>query len=138
MPLNQINILATDIDENVIARAKLGIYPERSLAEVPNDMKKKYFTQEQNGFYKVADEIKRTVTFKKHNLLADPFDSGFDLIVCRNVLIYFTEEAKITLYDKFSQALKKNGVFFVGSTEQIFNPIKYNFETMDTFFYKRI
>ena len=138
MPLNQINILATDIDDNVIARAKLGIYPERSLAEVPNDMKKKYFTQEQNVFYKVADEIKRTVTFKKHNLLADPFDSGFDLIVCRNVLIYFTEEAKITLYDKFSQALKKNGVFFVGSTEQIFNPIKYNFETLDTFFYKRI
>ena len=138
MPLSQINILATDIDENVIARAKLGIYPERSLAEVPNDMKKKYFTQEQNGFYKVADEIKRTVTFKKHNLLAESFDSGFDLIVCRNVLIYFTEEAKVILYNKFSQALKKNGVFFVGSTEQIFNPIKYNLETIDTFFYKRM
>ena len=60
-------------------------------------MKKKYFSREQNGFYKVADEIKRTVTFKKHNLLADPFDSGYDLIVCRNVLIYFTEEAKITI-----------------------------------------
>ena len=70
MPLSQINILATDIDENVIARAKLGIYPERSLAEVPDEMKKKYFTQEQNVFYKVADEIKRTVTFKKHNLLS--------------------------------------------------------------------
>ena len=138
MPLSQINILATDIDENVIARAKLGIYPERSLAEVPNDMKKKYFSQEQSGFYKVADDIKRTVTFKKHNLLADSFDSGFDLIVCRNVLIYFTEEAKVTLYNKFSQALREDGVFFVGSTEQIFNPIKYNFETLDTFFYKRV
>lgn len=138
MPLSQINILATDIDENIIARAKLGIYPERSLAEVPGEMKKKYFTSEQIGFYKVADEIKRTVTFKKHNLLGDPFDSGFDLIVCRNVLIYFTEEAKITLYDKFSHALKKNGVFFVGSTEQIFNPIQYSLETIDTFFYKRV
>lgn len=138
MPLSQINIIATDIDENVIARAKLGIYPERSLAEVPNDMKKKYFKQEQSGFYKISDEIKRTVTFKKHNLLGDPFDSGYDLIVCRNVLIYFTEDAKHILYDKFSQALKKNGVFFVGSTEQIFNPSKYSLETIDTFFYRRV
>jgi chemotaxis protein methyltransferase CheR len=138
IPLSQIHILATDIDENVMARAKLGIYPDRSLAEVPEEMKKKYFSREQNGFYKVADEIKRTVTFKKHNLLADPFDSGYDLIVCRNVLIYFTEEAKIILYDKFSRALKKDGIFFVGSTEQIFNPNKYSLETVDTFFYKKI
>lgn len=138
MPLSQINILATDLDENVIARAKLGVYPERSLAEVPAEMKKKYFTPEQGGFYKVADEIKRTVTFKKHNLLAEPFDTGYDLIVCRNVLIYFTEDAKTILYEKFSNALRKDGVFFVGSTEQIFNPIKYKLETIDTFFYKRI
>ncbi len=138
IPLSQIHILATDIDENVMARAKLGIYPDRSLAEVPEEMKKKYFSREQNGFYKVADEIKRTVTFKKHNLLANPFDSGYDLIVCRNVLIYFTEEAKIILYDKFSDALKKDGIFFVGSTEQIFNPNKYSLETVDTFFYKKI
>lgn len=138
MPLSQISILATDIDENVIARAKLGMYPERSLAEVPEDMKKKYFKQENGGFYTVADEIKRTVTFKKHNLLGDTFDSGYDLIVCRNVLIYFTEDAKNILYEKFSNALKKDGVFFVGSTEQIFNPIKYRLETIDTFFYKRI
>lgn len=138
MPLHQIDILATDIDENVIARAKLGLYPERSLAEVPANMRQKYFTQEGSGFYKVADEIKRTVTFKKHNLLADRFDAGYDLIVCRNVLIYFTEEAKNTLYEKFSTALKKDGVFFVGSTEQIFNPINYQLETLDTFFYKKI
>lgn len=138
LPLHQIQVLATDIDENVIARAKLGIYPERSLAEVPEDMKKKYFKLEGNGHYKVADEIKRTVTFKKHNLLGEPFDSNYDLIVCRNVLIYFTEEAKNTLYYKFSSALKKNGVFFVGSTEQIFNPNKYQLETLDTFFYKKI
>ena len=138
IPLSQISILATDIDENVIARAKLGLYPERSLAEVPNDMKKKYFTPEQNGFYKVSDEVKRAVTFKKHNLLADSFDTGYDLIVCRNVLIYFTEEAKFILYKKFSDALKTNGVFFVGSTEQIFNPIKYRLETIDTFFYKKV
>ncbi len=137
MPLSQVQILATDIDENIIARAKVGTYPERSLNEVPEEMKRKHFTKD-GSFYLVADEIKKTVTFKKQNLLADHFSGGpFDLIVCRNVLIYFTEEAKDVLYHKFSDALEKDGIFFVGSTEQIFNPGKYNFETEDTFFYRR-
>ncbi|MFE0503137.1 CheR family methyltransferase [Peribacillus butanolivorans] len=136
VPLSQIEILATDLDENVLARAKLGVYPERSLNEVPADIKKQYFIKEED-FYRVDDEIKRRVTFKKQNLLADRFDQEFDLVVCRNVLIYFTEDAKSFLYDKFSASLKSGGVFFVGSTEQIFNPGKYEFETIDTFFYKK-
>ncbi len=73
LPLSQIKILATDLDENVIQKAKLGLYPERSLAEVPKDIKAKYFKKE-GQFYKVKDEIKRTVTFKKHNLLKDSYD----------------------------------------------------------------
>lgn len=136
MPLQQVQILATDIDENIIARAKVGVYPERSLNEVPEEMKRKYFTKD-GSFFNVSDEVKKTVTFRKQNLLADSFGGPFDLIVCRNVLIYFTEEAKDVLYDKFSAALDKDGIFFVGSTEQIFNPGKYNFETEDTFFYRR-
>ena len=136
IPLSQVQVFATDLDENVIARAKLGIYPERSLQEVPADIKSKYFVKEGSN-YRVVDEIKRTVTFKKHNLLADNFDSNFDLIVCRNVMIYFTEEAKDVLYHKFSKALRKDGMFFVGSTEQIFNPGTYGFDTEDTFFYRK-
>lgn len=136
MPLSQVQILATDLDENVIERAKVGAYPERSLNEVPEDMKRKYFKQD-GSLFKISDEVKRTVTFKKQNLLADPFGGPFDLIVCRNVLIYFTEDAKDLLYKKFSAALKQDGIFFVGSTEQIFNPSLYGFETEDTFFYRK-
>ena len=137
IPLSNVNILATDIDENALSRAKLGIYPERSFHEIPNEMKRKYFSQE-GSYYKVSDEIKRTVDFKKHNLLADSFGGPFDLIVCRNVLIYFTEEAKDILYNKFSKALNSKGFFFVGSTEQIFNAARYELESEDTFFYKKI
>ncbi|WP_449620218.1 CheR family methyltransferase [Robertmurraya sp. Marseille-Q9965] len=136
MPLSQVQILATDIDDNVIARAKIGAYPERSLNEVPEEMKRKYFTQD-GSFFKISEEIKKTVSFKKQNLLSDPFGGPFDLIVCRNVLIYFTEDAKDILYKKFSGALKQDGIFFVGSTEQIFNPGVYGFETEDTFFYRK-
>ncbi|BBW95823.1 CheR family methyltransferase [Geobacillus icigianus] len=136
VPLSHVSVLATDIDENALARARLGLYSERSLAELPEAMRKKFFTKD-GHWYKIDDKIKRTVTFEKHNLLADPFSGPFDLIVCRNVLIYFTEEAKRTLYRKFHAALRPGGVLFVGSTEQIFNPGLYGFEMEETFFYRR-
>ena len=135
-PLSQINIHATDLDENATQRAKVGVYPERSLAEVPNNMKVKYF-EHQNQFYKIDNAIKSTVTFKKHNLLKDTYEKNFDLIICRNVMIYFTEEAKDKIYQEFSNSLRSGGILFVGSTEQIFNPGKFGFETEDTFFYRK-
>lgn len=137
MPLSKVSILATDIDANAIARAKIGKYPERSLNEVPIEMKQRFFKREEE-LYVVAEEIKRTVNFKQHNLLADRFEGPFDLIVCRNVLIYFTEDAKEILYKKFSDALRKDGILFVGSTEQIFNPSDYDLKTEDTFFYRKV
>lgn len=136
VPLSRLHILATDIDDNVLAKAKLGIYSERSLNEVPKEIVNKYFNPE-GSYFKVSDEIKKTVTFKKQNLLADHYGGPFDLIVCRNVLIYFTEEAKEEIYQKFSAALKPGGILFVGSTEQIFNPNTYGFETAETFFYRK-
>lgn len=136
IPLSQIQVFATDIDENVIQKAKLALYPERSLAEVPRDIKAKYFVNE-GQFYKVKEEIKKTVTYKKHNLLKDSYDSNFDLIVCRNVMIYFTEQAKDQIYHNFSKALRPGGILFVGSTEQIFNPARFGFEVEDTFFYRK-
>ncbi|MFD2925807.1 CheR family methyltransferase [Halobacillus naozhouensis] len=136
IPTNQIEIVATDIDEKVIQRARLGVYPEQSLREMPVNMKQKYFTKQQS-LYKISDNIKSCVTFKKHNLLADRYETRNDLIVCRNVLIYFTEDAKSTIYTKFSKALNKDGIFFVGSTEQIFSPQQYGFKSFDTFFYKK-
>ncbi|SFL85066.1 chemotaxis protein methyltransferase CheR [Gracilibacillus orientalis] len=134
--LKDIEILATDIDPNVLARAKQGIYNDRALQEVPVNIKKKYFHQE-GDTYKVDEQLKQAITFKEHNLLADPYPSNVDLIICRNVLIYFTEEAKSTIYHKFSDALANDGVFFVGSTEQIFSPDKYDLEVLDTFFYRK-
>lgn len=138
LPPEQIRILATDIDENALKKAKIGVYSQRSLEEVPEDIKRKYFHFE-NGHYRISDEIKKLVQFKKHNLLADSFgENQYDLIVCRNVLIYFTENAKAELYEKFGTALKPGGVLFVGSTEQIFRPETYHLRSIETFFYERI
>ncbi|MGR3764832.1 CheR family methyltransferase [Rossellomorea sp. NS-SX7] len=137
IPMTNLKILATDLDGNALQRAKHAVYPERSLAEVPPEIRRKFFTEE-GSLYRVDEGIRNAVTFKQQNLLADAFDYDFDLIVCRNVLIYFTEEAKDLLYKKFNASLKAGGVFFVGSTEQIFNPAQYGFQPEDTFFYKKM
>ncbi|MFD1849532.1 CheR family methyltransferase [Oceanobacillus bengalensis] len=129
-------ILATDLDENVLSKAKEGKYEEQALKDLPKPYLNKYFTKDGNG-YRVDPSLKQLITFKKHNLLADKYPDNIDLIVCRNVLIYFTDEAKDTIYQNFSNALKLGGVLFVGSTEQIFNPNKYSFKLIDTFFYQK-
>lgn len=135
--LHRASLLATDLDAVVLEKAQEGAYIERSLRDVPPICRQKYFTQA-DGAYHIADQLKRFIQFKQQNLLHDSFDSGFDLIVCRNVMIYFTEEAKHQLYHKFANALKPGGILFVGSTEQIFSPAQYGFESADTFFYRRI
>lgn len=130
-------ILATDIDEKVLEKARQGIYNEQALKELPSDLKQKYFKQ--NGItYEVDSSIKRQINFKKHNLLEDNYPEQVDLIICRNVLIYFTDTAKDKIYQNFSESLTSNGVLFVGSTEQIFSPNKYGLELLDTFFYQKL
>jgi chemotaxis protein methyltransferase CheR len=135
--LERTTLLATDLDMGVLQKAQDGIYLERSLRDVPKACRARYF-READGAYAVSDTLKKAVTFRQGNLLYDKFDSGFDLIVCRNVMIYFTEEAKHQLYHKFAGALRPGGLLFVGSTEQIFSPAQYGFETADTFFYRRV
>ena len=88
--------------------------------------------------YQISPKVKKCVEFKEHNLLKDPYPTNCDLIVCRNVLIYFTEEAKEEIYKKFNNSLKKDGFLFVGSTEQIIQPQKLGYATQKSFFYKKI
>ena len=134
IPLNQINIIATDIDKQVIEKAKVGLYNEKSIAAVPDDLKKKYFTKV-GPSYQISNDIKARVQFKQHNLLKDTYPDRCDLIVCRNVLIYFTEEAKDAVFRKFNTSLKPEGILFIGSTEQIMNYKEINYERKNSFFY---
>lgn len=134
IPLSQIRVLATDIDKQVLEKARAGLYNKKSIESVPDDMKRKYFTQIGNS-YQISDEIKKRVEFKEHNLLRDPYPSGCDLIVCRNVVIYFTDDAKEDIYIKFNQALKNGGILFIGSTEQIMNYKELNYERSSSFFF---
>ncbi len=136
VPLNRIQILATDINSQVIEKAKIGLYAEKSISSVPENKKKEFFTKNGN-FYQISDAVKKCVTFKEHNLLKDPYPTGMHLIVCRNVLIYFTEEAKDEVFEKYYRSLADNGVLFIGSTEQILRYKEMGYRRMDSFFYRK-
>ena len=136
IPLSQIRITATDIDKQVMASAKVGLYNEKSIAGVPDEYKRKYFTKIGNS-YQISDDIKKCVTFQQHNLLKDKYFENYHLIVCRNVVIYFTEEAKAEIYKKFANSLVKGGMLFIGSTEQIVTYRECGFERATSFFYKK-
>ena len=88
-------------------------------------------------FYEAAPEIRSNLKFRVHNLLDERWERGFDLIICRNVLIYFTREIKNRLFEKFGEALTPGGLLFIGGTEVIFTPGKYGLENVTTGFYRK-
>jgi chemotaxis protein methyltransferase CheR len=138
-PLGRWSVLATDVDRTTLARAQRGDkYTPADLRNVGDRRLAKYFEPETAGSYRVKDSLKKRVHFKVHDLLRDPFESGFQLILCRHVVIYFTEEAKDTLYKKFSDSLEEGGVLFVGGTEIIPRARDVGFEPMSVSFYRKV
>jgi chemotaxis protein methyltransferase CheR len=133
----QHHVLATDIDRSALERAQAGgPYTADEVDKVPPVLLDRYFRATDDGYY-VVEGLRRRLTFEHHNLLADSFDSGFDLIVCRNVVIYFTQEVKNRLYKRFCQALRPGGVLFLGGTEIVSKASELGFETAGISFYRR-
>lgn len=137
LPLSKIRVLATDIDKQTLQKAREGVYPAKSLKGLPREFMNGFFRETSPGMFSISEDIKRCVTFREHNLLTDPYPIGCDLILCRNVLIYFTNEAKEGIYFNFNKALNKGGILFLGNTEQILYPQEYNFTLISSFFYKK-
>ncbi|MCR4716660.1 MAG: protein-glutamate O-methyltransferase CheR [Lachnospiraceae bacterium] len=135
MPIERVTVDATDIDKQILEKAQQGIYNGKSLKGLPDEYKKKYFEQIGRDSFKISDDVKKRVKFRQHNLLADKYQTGYDLILCRNVMIYFTEEAKEEIYRNFYKSLTPGGVLFVGSTEQMIHSDEIGFKSEASFFY---
>ncbi len=137
-PTPPFRILATDIDETILARARAGAgYLEHDLRNLDETRLAAAFTREADGSYTVKPALRARVHFQRHDLLGEAPDGGFDLIVCRNVVIYFTEEAKRVLYKRLFEALRPGGVLFVGGTEVVAGARELGFEPFQTSFYRR-
>ena len=135
-PLGRNDILATDIDTTILKRAKAGEYHIMEMKNVSNFYQKKYFKEVNNKFI-IDNKIKSMVKFKRHDLILDDYEKGFDLIVCRNVIIYFKNEIKKEIFEKFVDSLKKGGLLFVGATESIYNYKEFGLEKVSTFIYRK-
>lgn len=114
-------LFATDIDAKVLERARSGRFTEEEVRSVPPQIRDRYLSMVDEGVYEVRQRLRDRITFLKHDVLRDPFDEGFDLIICRNVVIYFTDNAKEALFRRFAGALRPGGALFVGNSERIHN-----------------
>ncbi len=135
-PSGEWSVLGTDIDRGVLQQAEEGVYGEQDIRNVSPQRRAQYFTREQER-WRVGPALRQRVRFRRHDLLSDPFGGPWHLILCRNVVIYFTEEAKQDLYRRFLQALAPGGYLFVGAAEQVFGAREMGFEPVYPFFYRR-
>jgi len=127
-----IKIIGTDISDEAVARASYGQYNQFEIERgLPKDKQARYFAKDSNS-WKISDEIRAMATFKKLNLFDDFSGMGaFDIVLCRNVAIYFTEQDKVRLFRKIGGALESDGYLIIGSTESLtgicpqFKPKRY-------------
>jgi chemotaxis protein methyltransferase CheR len=130
------SIWATDIDEAVLAKAASGHYRPAEVRGVPPARLVRHFEPTADGFA-VRRPLRALVQFERHDLLTDPFPSAWDLILCRNVVIYFTEPAQRQLYRRLAAALRPGGVLFVGAAEAILAPESFGLVPVAPAFYRR-
>jgi len=118
-----LEILATDISERVLQQATLGIYSNESLKPMHDHWMKKHFIKYDNDNMIVKDDIKRLITYRKFNLKEEklPFKKPFHVIFCRNVMIYFDNNTREALVNRFYNVLENDGYFFIGHSESLSN-----------------
>ncbi|EKV56347.1 CheR family methyltransferase [Brachyspira hampsonii] len=137
-----IKVLASDIDTNVLAHGRAGIYKDESVDPIQDNILRKYFlrgTGDKEGLYKVKDILKKNLFFRQLNFKDEDFDihTQFDLIFCRNVIIYFDKEFQKELFNKFHRYLKDDGLVFIGHSETLFG-VSDKFKYVASNIYKKI
>jgi chemotaxis protein methyltransferase CheR len=124
-----VKILATDIDSDVLAKGKAGIYDVNRIEEIPTNIKQKYFFQgcgKSTQRVKVHENLKSIITFKQLNLLHEwPMKGPFDAIFCRNVIIYFDKKTQLELFARYFEMLAPGGLLFLGHSENLGNYQQY-------------
>lgn len=125
-------ITATDIDEIVMAKARAGRYPDSAFVEMPPALAARYFREVGQGQREVVPALKRMVQVKRQDLLREPPPAPpYDLVVCRNVVIYFDRDGQERLFERFTDALTPGGFLLLGKVETLFGPARDRLELLD-------
>lgn len=126
-----IEIYGTDIDADSVSTARRGIYQKNKLKNVAKPLLEKYFVPLENDQYILKDEIKKMVHFKRHDLINDIILPEVDILICRNVFIYFTKPLQEQILNKFYHALKEKGYLIIGQSESILSEARLIFKDVD-------
>ena len=118
-----VSILATDLDAESLALARAGSYPEARLAELPAELREKYF-RVKGGQWSLRPRVTGLVEFARHDLLCEPGPPDLDLIVCRNVLIYLDRAEQERILARFHRSLRPEGFLVLGKTETLFGRLR--------------
>jgi chemotaxis protein methyltransferase CheR len=136
-PGRRHKILATDLDRGALAKAQArGPFTADEISNLSPAQRANNLEPVGPPYY-VKKGLEKKIEFREQNLISDPFVPDIDLIVCRNVVIYFTAETKDLLYKKFFQALRPGGILFVGATEIIPRPQEIGFQPHGISFYRK-
>ena len=118
-----VRILATDIDPNIVAKAKAGVYSNDAVSPIPAGLRDRWLSRERDAgekCWRVKDEVRALIAFKELNLIGEwPMRGQFDIIFCRNVVIYFEEPTQAFLWGRFKNMLAAEGRLFIGHSERI-------------------
>jgi chemotaxis protein methyltransferase CheR len=125
-----VRIWGTDIDPDCVEKAKRGFYEPSHLKEVDSRLVDKYFLKEGEN-YRVKDGVRRLTEFRAHNLVSDPPLTNMDLILCRNVMIYFTRPLQEAAYSALAKGLDKGGFLVLGKSETLWGRAQDCFETIE-------
>lgn len=132
-----VKILATDISSSMLRRAEAGCYSQERVKDNSPALKFKYF-QYEDGQYTVNPELKKIIAFRKLNVIGPwPFQGPFDVIFCRNMMIYFDKETQLELVGRLHQCLTEDGYLFVGHSESLIG-ISHAFRHIQPTVYQRI
>lgn len=136
----ELKITATDISTRVLEKAVAGVYDEERVRNVPPDLLRKYFLKGQGewkGFYRIKDHLKGVIAFSRRNL-KETFPAGdpFDVIFCRNVMIYFDREMQTSLVNGFFGTLREGGYLFIGHSESL-TGITHRFKYIEPSVYRK-
>ncbi len=114
-------LLATDISARALETARAGIYPDERLRDIPEKLRKAYFTRISSGEWQVTERVRGEATLRRFNLMNEsfPFRRPFDLIFCRNVMIYFDQPTRQALVQRFARFLEPGGYLLIGHSETI-------------------
>ncbi|MBI5104144.1 MAG: protein-glutamate O-methyltransferase CheR [Solirubrobacterales bacterium] len=137
VPRAQVSILGTDIDKRMVERARRGVFTAEDARDAPPHALARHFDFT-DGAWHAREELKRMVRFEVGDLLrVDPRAAAFDLVLCRNTVIYFTEDVRDDLHGRLAKAIRPGGRLIVGATERVADPAAHGLEPESPFVYRK-